>query len=109
MCRLLSEATGSCKLPDYPAACMQYPGMVVNTYQAFQVLQTLPAGLIQVMLNRCFPMQAEPRAALNLASREASPMLRLTPSDLILYSAKVYNPAVSLQTIYMCVDGVPLL
>ncbi|CAK0785256.1 hypothetical protein CVIRNUC_008462 [Coccomyxa viridis] len=33
--------------------------------------------------------QAEPRSALTLASREASPLLRLTPSDLILYSAKV--------------------
>lgn len=33
--------------------------------------------------------QAEPRAALSLASRGASPLLRLDPSDLILYSAKV--------------------
>lgn len=33
-------------------------------------------------------MQAEPRAALSLASRGASPILRLDPSDLILYSAK---------------------
>jgi hypothetical protein len=33
-------------------------------------------------------VQAEPRAALALASREASPMLRLEKSDLILYSAK---------------------
>lgn len=33
-------------------------------------------------------MQAEPRAALALASREASPMLHLGKSDLLLYSAK---------------------
>ena len=33
-------------------------------------------------------LQAEPRAALSLASRGASPLLRLNPSDLILYSAK---------------------
>lgn len=36
-------------------------------------------------------MQAEPRAALSLASREASPLLRLSKSDLLLYSAKVSN------------------
>ena len=34
-------------------------------------------------------MQAEPRAALSLAAHEASSLLRLTPSDLILYSAKI--------------------
>lgn len=34
-------------------------------------------------------VQAEPRSALNLASREASPLLRLNPTDLLLYSAKV--------------------
>jgi len=34
-------------------------------------------------------LQAEPRAALSLAAREASHMLKLQPSDLILYSAKV--------------------
>lgn len=33
--------------------------------------------------------QAEPRSALSLAAREASHLLRLQPSDLILYSAKV--------------------
>lgn len=33
--------------------------------------------------------QAEPRAALSLAARDASHMLKLQPSDLILYSAKV--------------------
>lgn len=33
--------------------------------------------------------QAEPRAALALASREASHLLKLRPSDLLLYSAKV--------------------
>lgn len=34
-------------------------------------------------------LQAEPRAALSLAARGASQMLKLDPSDLILYSAKV--------------------
>ena len=34
-------------------------------------------------------MQAEPRAALCLASREASPNLKLSPTDLLLYSAKI--------------------
>lgn len=34
-------------------------------------------------------LQAEPRSALNLASREASPLLRLNPTDLLLYSAKI--------------------
>ncbi len=38
---------------------------------------------------RVVVLQAEPRAALSLASRGASPLLRLDPSDLILYSAKV--------------------
>ena len=33
--------------------------------------------------------QAEPRAALSLASREASNQLKLLPNDLVLYSAKV--------------------
>ena len=33
--------------------------------------------------------QAEPRAQLSLASREASNMLKIRPSDLVLYSAKV--------------------
>lgn len=33
--------------------------------------------------------QAEPRAALSLASREASHQLKLMPNDLVLYSAKV--------------------
>ncbi len=33
--------------------------------------------------------QAEPRAALSLASREASSLLRVNKSDLVLYSAKV--------------------
>ena len=34
-------------------------------------------------------LQAEERAALSLAARDASHMLKLHPSDLILYSAKV--------------------
>ena len=34
-------------------------------------------------------LQAEERAALSLAARDASHMLKLQPSDLILYSAKV--------------------
>ena len=34
-------------------------------------------------------VQAEPRAALCLASREASPVLKLSPTDLLLYSAKI--------------------
>ena len=34
-------------------------------------------------------LQAEPRAALNLASREASPLLKLLPSDLVMYAARV--------------------
>lgn len=34
-------------------------------------------------------MQAEPRAALCLASREASLNLKLSPTDLLLYSAKI--------------------
>jgi hypothetical protein len=33
--------------------------------------------------------QAEPRAQLSLAAREASPKLRINPSDLVLYSAKM--------------------
>ena len=33
--------------------------------------------------------QAEPRAALSLAAREQSHSLKLGPSDLVLYSAKV--------------------
>lgn len=33
--------------------------------------------------------QGEPRAALNLAAREASHQLRLLPTDLLLYSAKI--------------------
>lgn len=33
--------------------------------------------------------QAEPRAQLSLASRSASERLKISPSDLILYSAKV--------------------
>lgn len=33
--------------------------------------------------------QAEPRSALNMASMEASPLLKLKPDDLVLYSAKV--------------------
>ena len=32
--------------------------------------------------------QAEPRAALSLAARGESPLLKLSPSDLVLYSAK---------------------
>jgi hypothetical protein len=32
--------------------------------------------------------QAEPRAALSLAARGESPILKLSPSDLVLYSAK---------------------
>ena len=34
-------------------------------------------------------VQAEPRAALSLAARDASHLLKLQSSDLILYSAKV--------------------
>jgi len=34
-------------------------------------------------------LQAEPRAALCLASREASHLLKLAPTDLLLYSAKI--------------------
>ena len=45
-------------------------------------------------------MQAEPRAALSLASREASHMLRLDKSDLILYSAKASTSS-ACQTQYM--------
>lgn len=33
--------------------------------------------------------QAEPRAQLSLAARQASGKLRIQPSDLVLYSAKV--------------------
>jgi mRNA degradation ribonuclease J1/J2 len=33
--------------------------------------------------------QAEPRAQLSLAAREASQMLRINRSDLVLYSAKM--------------------
>jgi mRNA degradation ribonuclease J1/J2 len=33
--------------------------------------------------------QAEPRAQLSLASRQASNSLKIIPSDLVLYSAKV--------------------
>ena len=39
----------------------------------------------QVLLS----LQAEPRAALCLASREASHLLKLAPTDLLLYSAKI--------------------
>ncbi|KAA6421662.1 MAG: ribonuclease J-like [Trebouxia sp. A1-2] len=35
------------------------------------------------------PVEAEPRAALCLASREASHLLKLAPTDLLLYSAKI--------------------
>ena len=38
-------------------------------------------------------MQAEPRAALSLAARGESPLLKLSASDLVLYSAKVRPPA----------------
>ena len=34
-------------------------------------------------------LQGEPRAQLSLASYNASPLLRLRPSDLLLYSARV--------------------
>ena len=34
-------------------------------------------------------LQGEPRAALSLASQNASPLLKLSPSDLLLYSARV--------------------
>lgn len=43
----------------------------------------------QVWLSRLRRLQAEERAALSLAARDASHMLKLHPSDLILYSAKV--------------------
>lgn len=34
-------------------------------------------------------VQGEPRAALSMASQNASPLLKLLPSDLLLYSARV--------------------
>jgi hypothetical protein len=37
----------------------------------------------------CVMLQAEPRAQLSLASRSASQNLKISPQDLILYSAKV--------------------
>lgn len=36
-----------------------------------------------------YALQAEPRAQLSLASRSASQNLKISPQDLILYSAKV--------------------
>lgn len=43
-------------------------------------------SLVCVLLN---VLQAEPRAQLSLASRSASQNLKISPQDLILYSAKV--------------------
>jgi hypothetical protein len=48
---------------------------------------TTPAALPALIL--CCHMQAEPRAQLSLASRSASQKLKISPQDLILYSAKV--------------------
>ena len=47
------------------------------------------APLQTFWLSRLHRLQAEERAALSLAARDASHMLKLHPSDLILYSAKV--------------------
>jgi len=41
------------------------------------------------MMHSFVGLQAEPRAALCLASREASHLLKLAPTDLLLYSAKI--------------------
>ena len=41
------------------------------------------------MMHLFVGLQAEPRAALCLASREASHLLKLAPTDLLLYSAKI--------------------
>ena len=46
-------------------------------------------------------MQAEPRAALSLAARGESPLLKLSASDLVLYSAKV-SPAAPCCAYLLC-------
>ena len=47
-------------------------------------------------------VQAEPRAALSLAARDASHLLKLQSSDLILYSAKVI-PGNDTRVMQVCV------
>lgn len=42
-------------------------------------------------LNRDYAVQGEERAALNRASFDSAPELKLGPSDLIMFSAKVIN------------------
>ena len=47
-------------------------------------------------------LQAEPRAALSLAARGQSPLLKLSASDLVLYSAKV-------SPLMLCLPGILFL
>jgi len=66
------------KLHAWLRPSVTQPRSVTNGYTGMH-----PAGSLVAL------MQAEPRAALSLASREASHMLKIMPTDRVLYSAKV--------------------
>lgn len=57
-------------------------------YATIRYVRTMNKYIIVAYL-RCKTCQAEPRAALNLASYGSSHSLKLTKEDVILYSAKV--------------------
>lgn len=91
------------KAADAAGRKVAFIGMALNTYleaahregrAPFDPKELIPQSEIDNMnpnelLIVTTGSQAEPRAALSLAAREASHLLKLTTSDLILYSAKV--------------------
>ena len=75
-------------------------GSQVSQFRCFKMLKSFIllklCGLTLVLL-----YQAEPRAALNLASHGSSHLFKLSKEDIILYSAKVMKMKV-LPTVGLC-------
>jgi hypothetical protein len=67
------------------------------TILAFLLTDVLADVRAAVLLLLFHSHQAEPRAQLSLASRSASQNLKISPQDLILYSAKVSRLSLSLK------------
>ncbi len=72
----------------------QWTGSTGSTADVLTPRCTAPTDIChQSGLSGLTRAQAEPRAALSLAARGESPILKLSPSDLVLYSAKARSSA----------------
>ena len=77
------------------AKCRGYIVSGLNSFNGWKLiamnvnLRNIAESCRLTMMRSFVGLQAEPRAALCLASREASHLLKLAPTDLLLYSAKI--------------------